>query len=51
MQQMERVFDSLKASSDAILESAGSKSPFKARAFKELLAAARNIAARVFAQP
>src|SRR5580698_8108067 len=50
MQQMERVFDSLRTSSGAILESAGAKSPFKARAFKELLASARNIAALVFAQ-
>ncbi len=49
MQQMERVFESLRTSSDAILTNVGSKSPFKARAFKELLAAARNIAVGVFA--
>ena len=49
MPQMERMHESLQAAFDAILKNSGSKSPFKARAFKELLAAARTIAAAVFA--
>lgn len=45
---MERVFESLEASSVEILANVGSKSPCKARAFKELIAVARAIAIGVF---
>ncbi len=50
MLQMLRMYDSLTTASAEILVKAGAKTPFKARALKELLAAARSIAMVVFAE-
>ena len=44
MQQMKSVYELVQSSVEAILDKAGSKTPFKARAFRELLTAARTFA-------
>jgi hypothetical protein len=51
MQQMERMYDLLQRASGGILLKAGAKTPFKARAFEELVASARNLANAVFRVP
>jgi hypothetical protein len=44
MAQMKFVYASLQQSLPVILASAGSRTPFRARAFKELVSAARDLA-------
>ena len=51
MQQMERVLELVREVFPDLLAKAGSKTPFKARPFKDLLFIARRLATEVFAQP